>query len=133
MPSSHRDRYAQEGCGNGGGILARACVLAVEQIVQLGLQIVLAAVGCCSFERVHRRPVIRPERGDKFRWCTWKIERVGIPLERDLLFGHSRARESLDHVLLDAPGHRTDESFRRWWRVGGADLQDLGDERWVVG
>jgi len=30
----------------------------------------LAAVGCCSFERVHRRPVVRPEQSNKFRWCA---------------------------------------------------------------
>jgi hypothetical protein len=29
-PTSHRDRHAQEGCWNGGGVLARARVLAVE-------------------------------------------------------------------------------------------------------
>jgi hypothetical protein len=58
---SHRDHHAQEGCGNGGGILARACVLGAEEGLQLGLQVGLADVGCCSFERVHRRSVVRPE------------------------------------------------------------------------
>src|SRR5260221_13460701 len=107
------DRHAQEGCGNGGGILARVCVLGVEEGLQLGLQIGFAVVGCCGFERVHRWSVVRPEQTNEFGWCAWEVEGVGISLERDLLFGHSRADESLDHVVLDAPGHGTDESFRR--------------------
>ncbi len=60
-PGSHRDRHTQEGCRNGGGILGRACVLAVEEGVQFGLQFGLAAVGGCRFERVHGRAVVRPE------------------------------------------------------------------------
>ena len=34
--------------------------------------------------------------------------------------------------LLVAPGHRADEAFRRRRRVGGADLQDLRDQRRVA-
>src|SRR4029079_7697252 len=69
----------------------------------------------------------------KLRWHAWVVEGVGIPLERDLLFRNSCGCESLDHVFLDAPGHGADESFRGRRRVGGADLQDLGDERRVIG
>src|SRR5439155_46068 len=84
--------HAQEGRWNGGRILARACVLAVEQGFQLSLQIGLAAVGGSSLERVHRRPVVRPELGNKLRRCSREGERVRIPLERDHLLGHTRAR-----------------------------------------
>src|SRR5215210_8727228 len=35
--NSNCHRHAQEGCGNGGGTLARACVLGVEEGLQLGL------------------------------------------------------------------------------------------------
>ena len=43
------------------------------------------------------------------------------------------AREPLDHVVLDTPLHRADEAVRRRRRVRGADLEDLCDQRWVVG
>src|SRR5947208_2508284 len=33
---------------------------------------------------------------------------------------------------LDSPGHRADESFWRWRRVGGTDLQNLSDQGRVI-
>src|SRR5438132_8023997 len=92
---SDRDRHAQERCRNRGSVIARACVLGVEEGVQFGLQIGLATIGGCSFERVHGRSVVRPERSEEVRWCAWVVECVGIPREGDLLFGHTRGRESL--------------------------------------
>src|SRR5580765_3413567 len=74
---SHGDRDAEEGCGNGGGVIGRACVLGAEEGVQLSLKIGLAAVGRCGFERVHRWSVVRPEETDKFRWCARVVEGVG--------------------------------------------------------
>src|SRR6476620_11407862 len=132
QPVLNRDRYPQEGCGNGGGTLARACVLAVEEGVQLTVQLGIATVGSGGVEGVHSRSVIRSERGNELRRWACEVERVGGLLERNVLFGHSGGRESLDCVVLDAPCHRTDEPFWGRRRVGRADLQDLGDERWVV-
>src|SRR5205085_400548 len=45
---------------------------------------------------------------------------------------HACGRESFDHVVLDAPGHRADEPIRRRRRVRGADLQDLGHQRRIA-
>ena len=41
--------------------------------------------------------------------------------------------EPLDHVLLDAPGHRADEPFRRRRGVRRADLQNLRHQRRIIG
>ena len=118
---SHCDRDAQEGCRDGGGILARACVLAVEEGFELAMQLGLAAVGCCSRVRVHGRPVIRPELSKQLRGCAWEVERVGIPLERDA-FQHSRARIARSRCPR-RPTSWADETFG--WRrgVGGTDLR----------
>ena len=43
------------------------------------------------------------------------------------------AREAIDHVLLDPPRHRADETLGRRRRVGRADLEDLGDQGRIVG
>jgi hypothetical protein len=59
--ASKRDRNAQEGCRNGGGILARAFVLAGKQLFQLSLQISRSAVLFRGFECIHGRPVVFPE------------------------------------------------------------------------
>src|SRR5205823_7621450 len=59
--ASKRDRNAQEGCRNGGSILARAFVLTGKQLFQLSLQISRAAVLFCGFECIHGRPVVFPE------------------------------------------------------------------------
>src|SRR6476661_8692444 len=71
--------HAQEGRGNGSGVLARAFVLAVEQNFQLLLQIAGLAVLFCSFECVHGWPVVFSEFIDEFGWPAGKIEDVGIP------------------------------------------------------
>src|SRR5439155_26448019 len=57
-PASKRDRNTQEGCRNGGGILARALVLAGKQLFQLSLQVSRSAVLFCGFECIHGRPVV---------------------------------------------------------------------------
>src|SRR4051812_39172084 len=88
--SSKRDRNAQEGCRNGGGIRALAAVLAVEEIDQLLFQIGSSTVLGRGLKRIHRRPVEIPKLGDEFRWCAGKVERVRVSTERDLLFWNPR-------------------------------------------
>jgi hypothetical protein len=56
---------AQEGCRNGGSILAWAFVLAFEQDFQLTLQIAGSAVLFRSFECIHGRPVVFSESSKK--------------------------------------------------------------------
>ena len=55
--SLERNGNAQEGRRNGGGILARALVVAVEQNFQLLLQITGSTVLLCGLECIHGRPV----------------------------------------------------------------------------
>src|SRR6266403_4307103 len=62
---SKRDRNAQEGCRNRGGILVWASVLAGKQLFQLSLQVSRSAVLFCGFECIHGRPVVFPEFIDK--------------------------------------------------------------------
>src|SRR5258708_6258914 len=62
---SARNRDAQEGRGNGGGILAGALVLPFEQSFQLPLEIRGPIVLLGGVERVHRRPVVVSEFGDE--------------------------------------------------------------------
>jgi hypothetical protein len=52
-----RNSDAQEGGGNGGGILARTFVLADEQSFQLFLQIARSTDFICGLECIHGRPV----------------------------------------------------------------------------
>jgi hypothetical protein len=56
-----------------------------------------------------------------------------LPPLRVLLGWNPRCHKSLDHVALDPPCHRADEAFGRWRRVGGADLQDLRNQRRIAG
>ena len=53
------DRYSQEGCRDGGGILA--FVLALEQFFEFSLKLSRTAVFFRGFKRVHGRPIIFPE------------------------------------------------------------------------
>jgi hypothetical protein len=62
----NRNGDTQEGRGDGGGIHARAFVLAVEQNFQLHLQVGGFAVLFRGFECVHGRPVIPSEFTDEF-------------------------------------------------------------------
>ena len=57
----NRNGDTQEDRGNGGGVHARAFVLAVEQNFQLFLQVAGFAVLFRSFECIHRRPLIFSE------------------------------------------------------------------------
>src|SRR5262249_20394377 len=120
-------------CGYGCHRESEALVLAVEERLQLGFQFVLPASGFRGLERVHRRPVILPERRDEVRRRAREVERVGVSLERDVLGRHSCAGEPLVHLVLDAPGHGTDEPVGCRRQVGRADLEDLRDERRGVG
>src|SRR6266496_807410 len=116
--ASNRGGNTQEGCRNGGGILARAFVLAGKQLFQLSLQISRSAVLFCGFECIHGRPVVFPEFIDEGCRCTREIEDKRVTREGDFLGGNSCAGKPLDHVALDAPRHWTNETFRRWRRVG---------------
>jgi hypothetical protein len=117
MTASNRDRNAQEGCRNGGVILARAFVLAGKQLFQLSLQVSRSAVPFCGFECIHGRPVVFPKFIDEGRWCTRELEDKRVAREGDFLSRNSCAGKPLDHVTLDAPRHWTNETFRRWRRV----------------
>src|SRR5438876_12177340 len=113
FPLLNRNRDAQEGRGNGGGVLVRAFVLAVEQNFELLLQIAGFTVLFRSFECIHGRPVIFSEFTDEFRWLLGKVKDIGISDKRYILFWNPRGSKSLDHVALDPPRHRADEAF---WR-----------------
>src|SRR5213592_2271171 len=115
--ASHGDRNAQEGCRNGGGILARAFVLAGKQLFQLSLQVSRSAVLFCGFECIHGRPVVFPEFIDERLRCTGEVEGKRVAREGDFLGRNSCEGKPLDHVALDAPRHWTNETFRRWRRV----------------
>ncbi len=130
---SNLNGHAQEGCRNGRGILVRAFVLAGEQSFQFLLEISCATVLFRRVERIHGRPVVFSEFIHERGGRAGIVERERFPAEGDLFFGNSRAGESFDHMALDTPRHRADEAFRRWRRVGGADLQDLRDQRRVAG
>src|SRR5262245_5875679 len=52
----------QEGCRNGRPILICAFILAIEQSLQILLQITGSAAPFGGFERIHRRPIISTER-----------------------------------------------------------------------
>ena len=62
----NRNGDTQEGRGNGGGIHARAFVLAAKQNFQLFLQVAGFAVLFRSFECIHRRPAIFSEFIEEF-------------------------------------------------------------------
>src|SRR5260370_6919274 len=72
--ASKRDRNAQEGCRNGGGILARAFVLTGKQLFQLSLQVSRSATLFCGFECIHGQPVVFPEFIDEGCRCTREVE-----------------------------------------------------------
>src|SRR5205809_6797052 len=112
--ASNRDRNTQESCRNGGGILARAFVLAGKQLFQLSLQVSRAAILFRGFECIHGRSVVFLEFIDQACRCTREVERKRVAREGDFLGRDSCANKPLDHVTLDAPRHWTNETFRRW-------------------
>src|SRR5262245_27146632 len=59
---SNHNRYAQVGRRDGGGAPVEAPVLALEQRFQFLLQVGRTAALFRRVERIHRRPVIPPER-----------------------------------------------------------------------
>src|ERR1700675_1352745 len=69
----------------------------------------------------------------QLRRCAGIVEAKRVFDERDILFWNPRACKSLYHVALDPPRHRTNKTFRRWWRVRGADFQDLCDQCRIIG
>src|SRR6266566_2063914 len=91
-----------------------ARVLLVEQGLELGLQIRLAAVRGSCRERVHGRSVVIAELADHLRRRAVGVERIRVPLEGDLLLRDARRGEALDHVVLDTPRHRADEPLGGW-------------------
>src|SRR3546814_6406910 len=60
-------------------------------------------------------------------------ERVSRTLAGDVFPTDARRAEALVDLIFQPPADRADEAFRRWRGVGGADLQDTGDERRVPG
>src|SRR5262245_58197783 len=84
------NRDAQEGCGNGGDILARAAVLAVEQSLQFLLQVGGSSVLFRRLEGVHRWPIVFSKRRQERRRRRGIVERIGVSRERNLISGNSR-------------------------------------------
>src|SRR5437764_11491901 len=121
----NRDRNTQEGCRNGGVILARAFVLAGKQLFQLSLQVIRSTVLFCGFECIHGRPIVFPEFIDEGCWCTREVERKRFTREGDFLGRNSCAGKPLDHIALDAPRHSTNETFRRGRRVARDNVNTL--------
>src|SRR6266568_2312035 len=99
FPLLNRNSDTQEGRGNGGGVLVRAFVLAVEQNFELLLQIVGFSVLFRSFERIHGRSVIFSEFTDEFRWLAWKVEYIGISDKRYILFWNSHGSKDADDEI----------------------------------
>src|SRR6266550_7879966 len=83
------DRYAQEGCRDGGGILA--FVLALEQLFQLLLEVSRSAVLFCGVECIHGRPVVCPKLIHERRRCSGVIESKRVAREGNLLCRNSCA------------------------------------------
>ncbi len=84
------------------------------------------------FERVHRGSVKIPEGIHETRWRVGKFKRIGTSREGNILPGNARGGESFDHIVLDAPRHRADETFRRRRRVRAADSQYLRNQGRIV-
>src|SRR3546814_6843988 len=59
------------------------------------------------------------------------IRRPPRSTRTDTLFPYTTLFRS--DLIFQPPADRADEAFRRWRGVGGADLQDTGDERRVPG
>ena len=78
---TNRNRDPQEGRRNGGGSLACALVLAIEQNFQLLLQIAGTAVLFRGFERVHGRSIVLSEFIDELGRRAGKVEKIGVPEE----------------------------------------------------
>src|SRR6478672_2111552 len=132
LMASNRDRDPEERRRDRRRIRRPARVLLVEERVELGVELGLAAVGGGCRVRVHRRAVVVPELGEILRGGARELEHVGVALAGDLLLGHARADEALDDVGLDAPRHRADEPLGRWRRVGRADPENLRNQGGVA-
>src|SRR3954470_9257388 len=83
--ASNRDRNTQEGCRNGGSILARAFILAGKQLFQLSLQVSRSTVLFCGFECIHGRPVVFPEFINEGCRRAREVESKRVAREGDFL------------------------------------------------
>jgi len=72
-------------------IFARACILTVEQLFQLCLQILGTTVAFCCFKCIHGGTIETPKRTQKLRWRPWKLKGVGPSREGNALARYSCA------------------------------------------
>ena len=83
-----------------------APVLALEECLEIALEIGgLAALVCCG-ESVHRRPVVVPEIGDERGRRAGRSEGKSLSGERDAFRFAPPPPRSARSPVLDAPGHR---------------------------
>src|SRR5262245_52220652 len=106
VPLSKGDRHAQEGRRDGGGVFAS--VLALEEDLELLLQVGSSTVLFRGFERIHGRPVVFSEFTHECRRCAAEVEGERVPREGDLLRRNSGCGKALRHITLNAPGHGAD-------------------------
>src|SRR5215831_11540276 len=111
---SATDCHSQEGRRNRGSF--GACVLRSEQLFQIALQIGSSSALLRRVKCVHRRAIVIPEFIYVLsrRSVEAKNERIGIA--GNVLRGNSGGAESFNNVTLNSPGHRADETLRRWRR-----------------
>jgi hypothetical protein len=130
---SHYHCYAEECRGDGGGVLIGAFVLGVEQRIEFAVEVGRSAGGFGGGVGVHRGAVILSEVREHVRRLSGRVERVRVLGEGDIFFPDAGGGEAIDDVVFDSPRHRADESVRRRRGVGGADLENLRDERGIAG
>src|SRR4029453_11703839 len=98
-----RDRDPQEGRRNRRCVRGFAPVLALEE----GLEILLEIRGLATLFRggecVHRGAVVHSEISQVGGRCDRSVEGIRVLDERDLLAWNTRCRKSLDHIPLNAP------------------------------
>jgi hypothetical protein len=103
-----------------------ADVLAFEQVQELVVALIGPAFG--GFICNRSRPVVRPKKIDGALQRRPEVE--GIGRARSHAVAHDTGGgEALDHILLDAQHHRTNEALRRRRRVGGDGFQTLRQQR----
>jgi hypothetical protein len=111
--SSKRNRHQQVGRWDRGRPFARALVLATEKSFEFLFKLVCLANLLGEVECAHGRPVIPPENIDELSGCAGEVKHIFGSNETDLVAGDAGTPKSLNDVVLQAPGHRTDEALRR--------------------
>ncbi len=100
---SNRNHHAKESRGDGGGILASALVLAVEEVFEFFLQIGVLAVFFGGVEGVHRGAVIFSECIHKGGGGSGIVEVKRVVGEGDFLGLNAEAAVNRSIALLSTP------------------------------